>query len=201
MRRVRDYSSSASSVSVAAATVSRRGIMRSSRSWHRTQVVTSGMARSRAGAIVSPHSSQTPYSPPRRRSRASASLFSAVHQQAPRHKTHLPVLVDPDHVHFVGKRQVTQAASELFEGHHATHVPDPLHRVAELSLKALLDLVHRPVSPSWAPDRVNPGRPAGRPLVQGYARTLPERDGSKGSIFAEIYASSRGQRADCPMAQ
>jgi hypothetical protein len=49
----------------------------SRRSSHRRQVVTSGVARSRAGVIGSPHSSQLPSSPPRSRSSASASVFAS----------------------------------------------------------------------------------------------------------------------------
>jgi hypothetical protein len=112
----------------------------------RTQVVTSGMRAGPCGCVSLAVCLTDPVLPVPYALQRLGQLVGAVHQQAPRGEAHLPVLVDPDHVYLVGKRRVTPAAPELFEGHHATHVPDPLHRVAELSLKALLDLVHRPVS-------------------------------------------------------
>jgi hypothetical protein len=62
-RRTRHYSAANCFIKVRGADHHARRPRRSSRSWHRTQHCTSGMACSRAGEIDSPHSPQVPYSP------------------------------------------------------------------------------------------------------------------------------------------
>jgi hypothetical protein len=118
-RRTRHYSAANCFIKVRGADHHARRPKRSSRSWHRTQHCTSGMACSRAGEIDSPHSPQVPVltlvelrAPPRGQ------------QQLARDETDVPALTGLDRVTL--SRRLLRAPNLV-----------ALHRARQLDLRPL----------------------------------------------------------------
>src|SRR5262250_984442 len=67
----------------------------------------------------------------------------ALHEQAPGSEIHLAILVDLDHVDFVGElARIAHSTIGLRRGGGPAHLADALHGPAEFGFQLLLDLVH-----------------------------------------------------------